>query len=72
LTRIGAVIWVERESQQALVIGAGGASLKAFGSAARRGIDRLLGRRVFLELWVRVRDNWGDDDSAVARLGYSE
>jgi GTP-binding protein Era len=72
LTRIGAVIWVERDSQKAIVIGAGGATLKAIGSAARRGIERLLGRRVFLELWVRVRDNWGDDDSAVARLGYSE
>jgi GTP-binding protein Era len=72
LTRVGAVIWVERDSQKAIVIGALGATLKAVGSAARRGIERLLGRRVFLELWVRVRDNWGDDDSAVARLGYSE
>lgn len=72
LTRIGAVIWVERDSQKSIVIGAGGATLKAVGSAARRGIERLLGRRVFLELWVRVRDSWGDDDSAIARLGYSE
>lgn len=72
LSRIGAVIWVERASQKAIVIGARGATLKAVGSAARRRIEHLLGRRVFLELWVRVRENWGDDDAAVARFGYDE
>ncbi len=71
LTRIGAVIWVERASQKPIVIGARGATLKAIGSAARVRIEHLLDRHVHLELWVRVRESWGDDDSAITRLGFS-
>jgi GTPase len=72
VARIGAVIWVEREGQKAIVIGAGGQALKAIGSGARRAMERMFGRRVFLELWVRVKDSWSDDDAALRQFGYSE
>ncbi|GAA0709127.1 GTPase Era [Dokdonella soli] len=72
ITRIGAVIWVERDGQKAIVIGAGGAQLKKIGSAARRAMERVFDRRVFLELWVRVRESWSDDAIALKQFGYSE
>lgn len=72
ITRIGAVIWVERDGQKGIVIGAGGAQLKKIGSAARRAIEQVLDRRVFLELWVRVRESWSDDAAALKQFGYSE
>lgn len=72
LTRISASILVEREGQKGIVIGAGGARLKSIGSAARISIERLLGTRVFLELAVRVRESWSDDEVALRQLGYGE
>jgi GTP-binding protein Era len=70
IAEIAAVVWVEREGQKAIVIGAGGRRAKAIGSAARRGIEELLGRRVFLKLWVRVRAGWSDDEAALRQFGY--
>lgn len=70
LTEIAAVVWVEREGQKAIVIGAGGRRAKALGSAARLAIEELLGRRVFLKLWVRVRAGWSDDEGALRQFGY--
>lgn len=70
VTEIAAVVWVEREGQKAIVIGAGGRRAKAIGTAARRDIEELLGRRVFLKLWVRVRPGWSDDDAALQQFGY--
>ena len=70
LARIGAVIWVERESQKAIVIGKGGARLKDIGSKARQQMEHLFGRKVFLETWVRVREGWSDDETALKALGY--
>ena len=72
VARIGAVIWVEREGQKAIVIGTGGRQLKAIGTEARRAMERMFGRRVFLELWVRVRESWSDDEAMLRRLGYGE
>jgi GTPase len=72
LTEIHAVIWVERDSQKAIVIGAGGEQLKAIGAAARRRIQATLDRRVFLRLWVKVRSDWGDDENALKRFGYTD
>ena len=58
LTRIAAVIYVEREGQKAIVIGKGGQMLKKIGTAARLEIESMLGTKVFLELFVKVRPNW--------------
>lgn len=70
--RIGAVIWVERESQKAIVIGKGGARLKEIGAKARLGMEKLFGRKVFLETWVRVREGWSDDEAALKAFGYGD
>lgn len=72
VTEIHAVIWVERDSQKGIVIGAGGEQLKAIGAAARRRIQSLLDRRVYLRLWVKVRADWGDDENALKRFGYTD
>ena len=70
VAEIAAVVWVEREGQKAIVIGAGGRRAKAIGSAARRNIETLLDRKVFLKLWVRVRAGWSDDEAALKQFGY--
>ncbi len=72
VAEIHAAIWVEREGQKAIVIGKGGEQLKAIGSAARLAMNRLFDRRVFLKLWVKVRENWSDDEAALQRFGYSD
>lgn len=69
LHRIQAVIWVEREGQKKIVIGEDGTTLKRVGSAARRELEHLLGAKVFLQLWCRVRDNWSDDPKALRQFG---
>jgi GTP-binding protein Era len=68
-TVVHAVIWVDREGQKPIVIGAGGARLKRVGTAARREIADLLGGRCHLELWVKVRENWADNANALRSLG---
>jgi GTP-binding protein Era len=70
LTRIAAVIWVDQERYKPMVIGKGGAMLKKIGSDARRGIEDLVGTRVFLELLVKVKEDWTDDESSLRRFGY--
>ena len=72
LLRIGAVIWVERDGQKAIVIGKGGTRLKEIGAKARLQMERLFGRKVFLETWVRVREGWSDDEAALKAFGYGE
>jgi len=72
VAHIGAVIWVERDGQKAIVIGSGGAALKAIGTAARKSMEKLFDRKVFLELWVRVRESWSDDAAMLRKFGYEE
>ncbi|MEO5565068.1 MAG: GTPase Era [Luteimonas sp.] len=72
LMRIGAVIWVERDGQKAIVIGKGGVRLREIGTRAREGMERLFGTKVFLETWVRVRAGWSDDEAALRTLGYHD
>ena len=72
LLRIGAVVWVEREGQKPIVIGKGGVRLREIGSKARQQMERLFGRKVFLETWVRVREGWSDDEAALKAFGYGD
>lgn len=69
LRRIHAAVWVEREGQKAIVIGAGGARLREIGSQARLAMERLFDGKVHLELWVKVRAGWSDDERALRELG---
>jgi GTP-binding protein Era len=69
MTRIHCVIYVERASHRAIVIGRGGERLKEIGTAARADIEKLLGRRIFLGLFVKVREHWRDDERTLDELG---
>lgn len=69
ITRIHCLIYVERPSHRAIVIGRAGARLKQIGTAARADIEKLLGRHVFLNLFVKVREHWRDDERALNELG---
>jgi GTPase len=66
---VDAAIWVDREGQKPIVIGARGARLKRVGRSARLALNELLGRRVHLNLWVKVRENWADNARALKQLG---
>lgn len=70
LTRIGITIWVERPGQKAIVIGRKGVVLKRVGQEAREDMEKMLGRKVFLQLWVKVKQGWSDDQRAMHSLGY--
>ncbi|MBI5026896.1 MAG: GTPase Era [Nitrospirae bacterium] len=67
---IKANIFVERKSQKSIIIGKGGSKLKVIGSSARKDIEGLLGARVFIELWVKVKEHWRADTGALKELGY--
>ncbi len=70
LRRIAASIVVEREAQKGIIIGAGGERLKRIGTEARKELEALLGAKVFLELWVKVRSGWADDEAHLRSYGY--
>ena len=72
LTRISATIWVERKTQKGIVIGKKGQLLKKVGSLARADLERLLSGPVYLQLWVKVREEWADDERSLAAFGYSD
>jgi len=72
MLRIGAVIWVERDGQKAIVIGKGGERLREIGTRSRQQMERLFDSKVFLETWVRVREGWSDDEAALRTLGYHD
>jgi GTP-binding protein Era len=70
LRRIAASIVVERDAHKGMIIGEGGERLKRIGSEARQELEPLLGARVFLELWVKVRSGWADDEQHLRSYGY--
>ncbi|HEX8686953.1 MAG TPA: KH domain-containing protein, partial [Pyrinomonadaceae bacterium] len=72
LTRVYCAVYVERASQKRIVIGKGGARLKEVGTEARRDIERLLGHKVYLELFVKVEEGWRDSPRALSEMGIDE
>ncbi len=70
MRRISATIYVDRASHKAIVIGEKGATLKRIGTEARHAMEGLFGGKVFLELWVKVKSGWADNDAALRLLGY--
>lgn len=70
MTYIAATVYVERESHKAILLGRDGRMMKQIGRAARREIETLVGTRVYLELWVKVRKNWRQDPQALHWLGF--
>jgi GTP-binding protein Era len=72
LARIYCAVYVERESQKRIIIGKGGARLKEIGTEARRDVERLLGHRVYLELFVKVEEGWRDSPRALSEMGIDE
>jgi GTPase len=70
IARIAAVIWVDKSSQKPIVIGEKGERLKNVGRKARLDLEKYLGKKVFLKLWVKVKSGWWDDERALRQLGY--
>lgn len=72
LARISAIIYVSRKTQKAILIGKNGEAIKRLGTEARKAIETFLDRKVFLELHVKVRDNWRDDEQMLRKFGYQD
>ena len=72
IERIYASVYVERDSQKGIIIGKGGNAIKEIGSQARKDLETLLGKKVFLDLQVKVRKNWRRDLNQIRRFGYGE
>jgi GTP-binding protein Era len=70
LVTIGAIIWVEREGQKRIIIGDKGSVLKKIGQRSREDIEALIDNKVYLNLWVKVKKGWSDNDRAINALGY--
>jgi GTPase len=70
MRRIHATVVVDRENQRAILLGAGGSTMKDIATRARSDMERMFGGPVFLEVWVRVKKGWADDDALLQRFGY--
>lgn len=70
LVEISAVIWVERQGQKVIIIGKKGERLKKIGTKARLEIEKLVDKKVFLRLWIKVKEDWTDDERALRSFGY--
>lgn len=70
LVFIRANIYIEREGQKGIIIGKNGSRLKSIGTRARHDIEGLLGTKVFLELWVKIKKDWRGDERALKELGF--
>ncbi len=72
ITKIYAIIWVERLTQKNIVIGKQGEMLKKVGTDARFDIEKLIGKKVYLQLWVKVKKGWSDNERAMQSLGFND
>ena len=72
ITKIAAVIYCEKKSHKGMLIGKGGRKLKGIGKSAREEIEALLGTKVYMDLWEKVKENWRDSDIALSNFGYKD
>jgi len=72
IIKIAALIWTERKNQKSIIIGQNGQQLKEVGSNARISMERLFNKKVFLKLWVKVKEGWSNDERALKSLGYHD
>ncbi|MGL4484445.1 MAG: GTPase Era [Anaerovoracaceae bacterium] len=72
IVKIAAVIYCERKSHKGIIIGKDGKKLKGIGKSARLDLEALLGTKVYLELWVKIKENWRDSDFVLSSLGYND
>ncbi len=72
VVHIGAIIWVERSGQKGIIIGKGGQGLKSVGQEARVDLEKMLEQKVFLQLWVKVKEGWSANEQALRSLGYGD
>ncbi len=72
ITNISATIFCEKENHKKIIIGGAGSTLKKIGEESRKDIERMLGTKVYLELWVKVKEHWRDSDFMVSNLGYNK
>lgn len=72
ILRIGAVIWVERPGQKAILLGKGGQAMKETATEARRELERFFRKKVYLRLWIKVKKSWSSDQASLAQLGYTD
>ncbi len=72
LYRIAAIIWVEKASQKAIIIGKNGAALKEVSKHGRIAMEKFFDKKVYLQVWVKVKKSWSSDESSLTRLGYGE
>jgi len=70
LRRIHATVFVDRDAHRAILLGEGGSRMKEIASTARGDMERLFGGKVFLEIWIRVKTGWADDETLLTRFGY--
>ena len=71
LRSIHATVYVDKTSQRAMLLGVRGERMKSIAASARRDMEQLFGGKVFLEVWVRVKSGWANDERMLKRLGYS-
>ena len=69
---IGAVIWVERDSQRVILLGKGGLAMKETATAARKAMNEFFQTRVHLEVWIKVKKSWSSDGASLVKLGYTD
>lgn len=72
ITKISATIFCEKDNHKKIIIGQNGSTLKKIGEESRKDIERMLGSKVFLELWIKVKEHWRDSDVMVSNLGYNK
>ncbi len=70
--KISAIIWVERASQRAILLGKEGGAMKQTATAARKAMNQFFQTRVHLEIWIKVKKSWSDDETGLAALGYTD